>query len=189
MSTRDLPGGKERLARWVRLTTLPPSVSRLSAECGIFIYGPKQILSATSLALLPISLNSILKGIYRRADNSRPVSFTVSAWEWVYATNLSRLQRETNKRHVGEVHSVLITGMLLLQRLSCYWGKIVSLRMLTNLQLASDNRATENHRPKSPVTYTFCNSNWLGSQSWGCKQCSRLTTMVIWDKCRIGLIR
>jgi hypothetical protein len=30
---------------------------------------------------------------YRRADNFRPVSFIVSAWEWVYATNLSRLQR------------------------------------------------------------------------------------------------
>jgi hypothetical protein len=35
---------------------------------------------------------------YRRADNSRPVSSTVSAWEWVYATNLSRLQRETKDR-------------------------------------------------------------------------------------------
>jgi hypothetical protein len=35
---------------------------------------------------------------YRSADNSRPVSFTVSAWEWVYATNLSRLQRETRER-------------------------------------------------------------------------------------------
>jgi hypothetical protein len=55
---------------------------------------------------------------YRRADNSRPVSFTVSAWERVYATNLSRLQRETReregererettKRHVGEAHTVL----------------------------------------------------------------------------------
>jgi hypothetical protein len=36
--------------------------------------------------------------LYRCADNSRPVSFTVSAWEWVYATNLSRLQRETGER-------------------------------------------------------------------------------------------
>jgi hypothetical protein len=32
---------------------------------------------------------------YRRADNSRPVSFTVSTWDWVYATNLSRLQSVT----------------------------------------------------------------------------------------------
>jgi hypothetical protein len=57
---------------------------------------------------------------YRRTDNSRPVS-TVSTWEWVYATNLSRLQRETSKRHVGEAHSVVITAILLPQRLSCYW--------------------------------------------------------------------
>jgi hypothetical protein len=91
---------------------------------------------------------------YRRADNSRPVSVTVSAWEWVYATNLSRLQRERNKRHVGEAHSVIITAIPLPRRLSCYCGKIVSVRMLTNLRLArlaSDHCATENHRPKSAV--------------------------------------
>jgi hypothetical protein len=58
---------------------------------------------------------------YRRADNPRPVSFTVSAWGRVYATNLSRLQRET------EAHSVLITAILLTQRPSCYCGKTVSL--------------------------------------------------------------
>jgi hypothetical protein len=63
------------------------------------------------------------RAVYRRADNSRPVSFTVSAWEWVYATNLSRLQRETSKRHVGEAHSVQTIAILLPQRLSCYWGK------------------------------------------------------------------
>jgi hypothetical protein len=79
---------------------------------------------------------------YRRADNSRSVSFTVNAWEWVCATNLSRLQRETreteiSKRHVGEARSVLVTAILLPQRLSCYWGKTVSLRMLTNLRLAT----------------------------------------------------
>jgi hypothetical protein len=73
-----------------------------------------------------ISLKS--KHRYRRADNFRPVSITVSAWEWVYATNLSRLQRETrerSKRHVGKEHSVLTTAILLP---CCYWGKIVSLR-------------------------------------------------------------
>jgi hypothetical protein len=50
-------------------------------------------------------------------------------------------ERETSKRHVGEAHSVLITAILLPQRLSCYWGEIVSLRMLTNLRLA-DLRVT-----------------------------------------------
>jgi hypothetical protein len=82
---------------------------------------------------------------HRRADNSRPVSFTVSAWEWVYATNLSRLQRETSEREreretskwqVREAHSVLITAILLPQHPRCYWGKIVSLRMIANLRLA-----------------------------------------------------
>jgi hypothetical protein len=77
--------------------------------------------------------------VYRRTDNSRPVSFTVSAWEWVYSTNLSRLQRErereTCKLHVGEAHNVLITAILLPQRLSYYWDKREPLRMLTNLRL------------------------------------------------------
>jgi hypothetical protein len=79
---------------------------------------------------------------YRRADNSRPVSFTVSAWEWsmlrtcLVCREKQERERETSKRHVGEAHSILITAILLLQRLSCYWGKIVSLRMLTNLRLA-----------------------------------------------------
>jgi hypothetical protein len=45
-------------------------------------------------------------------------------------------ERETNKPYVVEAHSVLITAILLPQRLSCYWGKIVSLRMLANLRVA-----------------------------------------------------
>jgi hypothetical protein len=85
--------------------------------------------------------------LYRRADNSGPVSFTVSAWEWVYATNLSRLQRETSKRHVGEAHSALTTVIQFPQRLSCYWGKIVPLRMLTNLRFADLRLTTAQQRP------------------------------------------
>jgi hypothetical protein len=65
---------------------------------------------------------------YRSVEDSRPVSFTAGAWQSVYAMSLSRLQRETSKRHVGEAHSVLTAAILLHQRLSC-WGKIVSLRM------------------------------------------------------------
>jgi hypothetical protein len=58
---------------------------------------------------------------------------SASLLQWVYATNLSRLQRETreteseretSKRPVGEADSVLITAILLPQHLSCYWGKI-----------------------------------------------------------------
>jgi hypothetical protein len=97
--------------------------------------------------------NEAWKGNHRRADNPRSVSFTVSAWGWVYATNLSRLQRETkeretSKRHVGEAHSVLITAILLPQRLNCYWCKIVSLRMLTNLRLADLRLATAQQRTR-----------------------------------------
>jgi hypothetical protein len=57
---------------------------------------------------------------------------------WYELTRLQRetKERESSKRHVGEAHSVLITAILLLQRLSCYWDKIASLRMLTNLRLA-----------------------------------------------------
>jgi hypothetical protein len=50
--------------------------------------------------------------------------------------NKKERERETSKSHVGEAHSVLITAILLPQRLSCYGGKIVSLRMLTNLGFA-----------------------------------------------------
>jgi hypothetical protein len=55
-------------------------------------------------------------------------------------------ERETRKSHVGETHSVLITAILLHQRLSCYWGKIVSLRMLTNLRLADLRKTTAQQR-------------------------------------------
>jgi hypothetical protein len=67
------------------------------------------------------------RGWYSRADNSRPVSCTVSLGERVYATNLLRLQRETREReretskwHVGKTHGLPITAILLPQRLSCY---------------------------------------------------------------------
>jgi hypothetical protein len=72
-------------------------------------------------------------------------------------------ERETSKRHVGEAHSVLITAILLPQRLSCYWGKIVSLRMLTNLKLAdlrlttAQQRSTGQNLPSDPyVLYKVC---------------------------------
>jgi hypothetical protein len=92
--------------------------------------------------------------VYRHADKSRPVSYTVSAWEWVYATNLSRLQRETIKRHVGEAHSVLTAAILLPQRLSCYWGKIVSLRMLADLRLSiAQQRTTGQYLPSGLYRY------------------------------------
>jgi hypothetical protein len=93
-----------------------------------------------------VQWRSYASSVYRRADNARPVSFTGSAWEWVYATDLSRLQRETSKRHVEEAHSVLTIAILLPQRLSCYWGKIVSLRMLTNLRLADLRLTTAQQR-------------------------------------------
>jgi hypothetical protein len=50
-------------------------------------------------------------------------------------------EREKQETARGKAHHVLITAILLPQRLSCYWGKIVSLRMLTNRRL-SDLRLT-----------------------------------------------
>jgi hypothetical protein len=47
---------------------------------------------------------------------------------------------------VGEAHSVLITDILLPQHPSCYRGKIMSLRMLTNLRLADWHLATAQQR-------------------------------------------
>jgi hypothetical protein len=81
-------------------------------------------------------------------DNSRPMSFNVSARGRVYATNLPRLQRETSKRRVREAHSILTTAILLPQRLRCYWGKIVSLRTLINLRLADMRLTTAQQRTK-----------------------------------------
>jgi hypothetical protein len=55
-------------------------------------------------------------------------------------------ERETSKRHVGEAHSVLTTVILLSKGLNCYWGKIVSLRMFTNLRLVDLRLTTAQQR-------------------------------------------
>jgi hypothetical protein len=114
---------------------------------------------------------------YRRADNSRPVSFTFSTSEWVYATNLSRLQRETSKRHVGEAqctnncYPITSTSELLLRQNSVtvhahqYWSSPTCVWPLRNRDppakicrptysyriIQTDHCATEIHRPKSAV--------------------------------------
>jgi hypothetical protein len=106
----------------------------------------------------------------RHADNYRLVSFTVSAWEWVYATNFSRprRERERSKRHVEEARSVLITAILLLQRLSFYWGKI----MLTNLRLAdlrlttAQQRSTGQNLPSHLYIGVVLIGNFLLKEVW-----------------------
>jgi hypothetical protein len=55
-------------------------------------------------------------------------------------------ERETTKRHAGEAHSALTTAILLPQCLSCCKGKIVLLRMLTNLKLADLRLTTAQQR-------------------------------------------
>jgi hypothetical protein len=70
-----------------------------SARSCYTILAPIATLSALSCVLLCCSLAyGSLWESYRHADNSRPVSITVSAWERVYAMKLSRLQRETRER-------------------------------------------------------------------------------------------
>jgi hypothetical protein len=64
----------------------------------------------------------------------------------IYLVCRDTQERATSKRHVGNAHSVLITAILLPQRLSCYWGKIVSLRILTNLRLADLRLTTAQQR-------------------------------------------
>jgi hypothetical protein len=71
---------------------------------------------------------------------------SLPAHETVFATNLSRLQRETSKRHVVKAHSVRTTAILLPQCLSCCWGRIVSLRMLTILRFVDLRLATAQQR-------------------------------------------
>jgi hypothetical protein len=92
---------------------------------------------------------------YRRDETVRPLFFKVSAWEWVYGTNSTRACKYQARGLVGMVAAVgrgghvlpkgtpgfEITAILLPQRLSWYWRKIVSLRMLTNLRL-TDLRVT-----------------------------------------------
>jgi hypothetical protein len=103
------------------------------------------ILEKRLITLRYIASNSdfqMRRNTYMCAYNSWPVFFTVSAWEWFYATNLSRLERDTSKRHVAEAHSVLTAAILLPQRPSCYCGKTVSLRMLINLRLTTAQQRT-----------------------------------------------
>jgi hypothetical protein len=92
---------------------------------------------------------------YYCADISWSVSFNVSAWERVYATDCrGNIRRLAAGKQLARAQYLPITAILLAQRLTSDWGNIVSLRMIINprlANLASDHYASEIHQPKSTV--------------------------------------
>jgi hypothetical protein len=96
--------------------------------------------------------------MYRRADNSRPVSFTVSARVSLCYELIS--SAETSKRHVGggqctdESDHITSKSELLLRQNSVTAHEA--------RRLASDHCATEIHRPKSAVRPIYNKSCWSG---------------------------
>jgi hypothetical protein len=99
--------------------------------------------------------------MHRRADNFRPVSFTASAWEWVCATNLSRLQRETRERE-REREKQMARG----KSTQCpnnsdpitSTSEFLLMQNSVIARLASDHRATELLRPiiQRCTSVSFC---------------------------------
>jgi hypothetical protein len=103
---------------------------------------------------------------YSRADNSRPVSFADCAWEWVYATNLSRLQRERerNKRRVREAQRTYYLNGVVTEANQCHCAcsPILSLTCVWRLR-------SREHRPKSagrPILAIDKRCWWMAE--WGC---------------------
>jgi hypothetical protein len=116
--------------------------------------------SCCSLILTNWNYESRNSNLHRRANNFRPVSFTVSAWKWVYATNLSSLQTEKREREIKQAtsrgrnpqftnnsDSATSTSELLLRQNSV----TAHVHQSWARRLASDHCATWIHRPKSAV--------------------------------------
>jgi hypothetical protein len=150
---------KQRLCK--QATDQPPVLGNSSVDVLSSPSKRRRAIMEETLSVRSVS-EMYTRDTYSGVDTFRPVSFTDSAWERVYATKLS--ERETSKRHVGEAHSVLITAILLPQRLSCYWGRIVSLRMLTNLGLADLRLTTAQQRTTGQNLQSGLYFSWFSAR-------------------------
>jgi hypothetical protein len=102
------PGPKLLFVQRIYKPTLPKVLRRIEKSLGPCQVpaGPRQFpflhSIQTGLHTQPVSYPTGTRlrfpWEYMRSNNFRPVSFTVRAWEWVYATNLSRLQSRFSRQ-------------------------------------------------------------------------------------------